>query len=162
MEETFSTEEMFFCLKKIGLHLSAQMELSLKNENMTGVQVYFLAYILRHHPEGTYLTELYQETGVSKPTLSALIKKLKEKGYLAFQAEPDDVRKKKVVPTGKLREEAGDYLKKVDQMEKEICSAFDPQEKKSFWDLEQKLITQFARMERNMDHEKNRQEVYQP
>ena len=72
MEESFRTEELLFRIKKIGLNLAALMELNLKNESITGVQVYFLVYILRHHPQGTYLTELCREIGVSKPTLSAL------------------------------------------------------------------------------------------
>ena len=58
--------------------MTAQLELNLKNKDMTGVQVYFLVYILRHHPQGTYLTELCREIGVSKATLSALIKKMRE------------------------------------------------------------------------------------
>ena len=79
MAESFKTEELLFMMKRINLSLTAQMELSLGNKEITGVQVYFLVYILRHHPDGTYLTELCREIGVSKPTLSALIKKLREK-----------------------------------------------------------------------------------
>lgn len=74
MPEGFRKEELLFMTKKIGLNLSAQLELSLKSRNITGVQVYFLVYILRHHPNGTYLTELCREIGLSKATMSALIK----------------------------------------------------------------------------------------
>ena len=79
MTEGFRREELLFMMKKISLNLTAQLELNLKNKGMTGSQVYFLVYILRHHPDGTYLTELCREIGVSKATLSALIKKLREK-----------------------------------------------------------------------------------
>ena len=78
MTECFRTEELLFMMKRISLNLTAQMGLNLKRTNMTGVQAYFLVYILRHHPQGTYLTELCREIGVSKSTLSALIKKLRE------------------------------------------------------------------------------------
>lgn len=78
MSESFRTEELIFMTKKIGLNLAAQLELRLKSGNVTGIQVYFLVYILRHHPKGTYLTELCREIGVSKATMSALIKKLRE------------------------------------------------------------------------------------
>lgn len=86
MEESFSTEELLYMMKKLSLNMTAQLELNLKNKSITGVQVYFLVYILRHHPKGTYLTELCREIGVSKPTLSALIKKMREKGYLDCSA----------------------------------------------------------------------------
>ena len=65
MTEDFKAEELIFMTKKIGLDLTARLEASLKHENMSGAQVYFMVYILRHHPEGTYLTELCHEIGVS-------------------------------------------------------------------------------------------------
>ena len=160
MTESFRPEELLFMMKRINLNLTAQLELSLKSKNITGVQVYFLVYILRHHPKGTYLTELCREIGVSKPTLSALIKKMREKGYLYFLADPDDVRKKKVLPTAKLIAEGDKFMEKADQMESEICSALDRKEQTQLWDLEQKLINQLARMEHEENNQKNRQEVY--
>ena len=102
MEEDFRAEDLLFMMKKISLDLAAQMDQCLKNSEMTGVQVYFLVYILRHHSKGTYLTELCREIGVSKATLSALIKRMREKEYLYFLEDPGDVRKKKVLPTAKL------------------------------------------------------------
>lgn len=61
------------------------MEMRFPGENITGIQVYFLVYILRHHPQGTYITEVCREIGVAKSTLSELVRKLKDKGYLAFE-----------------------------------------------------------------------------
>ena len=122
---------------------------------MSGIQVYLLVYILRHHPEGTYLTELCHEIGVSKPTLSALIKKLREKDYLYFQENPEDIRKKKVLPTEKLLNEGEEFLQKARRMEAEIYSVFDGKEKEQLWKLEQKLLKQLS----GMEHNENRQEV---
>ena len=39
MAECPETEELLFMIKKIGLNLSARLELSLKNRDLTGVQV---------------------------------------------------------------------------------------------------------------------------
>lgn len=158
MSDSFSEEKMLFMIKKIGLNLSSQMEQHLKNNDITGAQVYFLVYILRHHPQGTCLTELYRETGISKATLSTLIKKMRKKDYLCFHEDPEDVRKKRVFPTSRLIAEGSEFLKKADQMEEEICSILDGKEKKDFWELENKLIGQLSVME---ESEKNRQEVYE-
>ena len=51
------------------------------------------------------------------------------------------------------------FIQKADQMESEICSGLDRQEKIQLMNLEEKLLTQLSRMEQN---EKNRQEVYLP
>lgn len=162
MTECFRTEELLFMMKRISLNLTAQMELNLKRKNMTGVQAYFLVYILRHHPDGTYLTEVCREIGISKATVSALINKLREKGYLYFLADPEDVRKKKVLPTAKLMAEGKEFIQKAERMESEICSVFDRKEQVQLWNLERKLIRQLAGMERSENSEENRQEVYQP
>ena len=85
MTEDFKTEELLFMARKIGMDLTTLIEFYLKNEDMSGIQAYFMVYILRHHPEGTYLTDIARETGVSKSTLSALIKKLREKVIFIFR-----------------------------------------------------------------------------
>lgn len=157
MTESFNTEELLFKMKSLSLHITAQLEQNLKDKGITGVQVYFLVYLLRHHRKGTYLTELCGETGVSKATLSEMLRKLREKDYLYFLTEPDDIRKKKVLPTEKLIAESSEFLKKAEKMEKEICSVLDQDEKAMLKKLEEKLLTQFDGMEQN---EKNRQEVY--
>lgn len=162
MTESFRMEELLYMMKKIGLNLTAQLELYLKSGDITGGQVYFLVYILRHHPEGTYLTELCRETGLSKATLSALIKKLREKDYLYFLTDPDDVRKKKVLPTAKLTAEGKEFLERAERMESEICSALDQKEQLQLWKLERKLMARHAAAEHDESNEKNRQEVYLP
>ncbi len=159
MDDNVESEELLFMMKRISLDMTAQLEKRLGYKDLTGVQVYLLVYILRHHPDGTYLTELCREIGVSKPTISMLIKKLREKGYLYFREDPADVRKKKVLPTSKLMTEGEEFLKKADQMETEICSVLEDQEKNQLWKLEKKIMMKFDGMEHK---EKNRQEVYLP
>lgn len=142
-------EEMLYMMKKISLNWTMQLKMNLKNNNMTGIQAYFIAYILRHHPEGTYLTELYREIGVSKATLSAMIKKLREEGYLYFAANSTDVRKKRVLPTEKLMAEREGFIKKTQKVETEIFDVLDQQEKRKLWELECKILKRYE----NMEHE---------
>lgn len=160
MTEDLSTERLLFMLKKLSLNLTAQLELNLKAQSITGIQVYLLVYILRHHPDGTYLTQLCREIGVSKPTLSALIKKLRERGYLYFLTDPDDVRKKKVLPTEKLLTEGSQFVQKAEQVEDKIFGMLDAEEKNQLWNVEQKLMSQFEETEHSEQNEKK--EVYLP
>lgn len=147
MPKDISAEELIFTIRKVGLHLTTQLELCFKEKEISGIQAYFLVYILRHHPKGTFLTELYHEIGVSKPTLSVLIKKLKQKGYLSLEENPEDIRKKKVVPTAKLLGEGETFLRQAGEMESRICSALDAQEKKQLQGLAQKMLEQMVKLE---------------
>ena len=139
--------------------MTAQLELNMKNKDMTGVQVYFLVYILRHHPQGTYLTELCREIGVSKSTLSVLIKKLRIEGYLCFQENPEDIRRKKVLPTEKLMQEGAVFVEQARQMEAQICGALDAEEKREFWRLGRKILTRFSEMDCIRTNKMTEQEV---
>ena len=125
MTEDIRTEELLFMAKKIGLDLTSQLEFYLGDQEMSGVQAYFMVYILRHHPEGTYLTELCREIGLSKSTLSAMLKKVRKAGYILFREEPEDIRKKKILPTDKLRAEDEQLLRKADRMKSELFSVLD-------------------------------------
>ena len=146
MKEDFKAEELIFMMKKVGLDLTSQMEAELRYENMSGPQIYFMVYLLRHHPQGTYITELCHEIGVSKSTLSMLIKKLRKAGYIVFQENPQDIRKKKLLPTQKLLDESSNFLER---------DALDRREREELWKLERKLLLHLAGKEQN----KERQEV---
>ena len=144
MTEEFRAEELLFLTRKINLSLMAQLELNLRSGDMSGIQIYFLVYILRHHPDGTYLTDMCREVGGSKATLSAMIKKMREKGYLCFQENPKDIRKKKVLPTEKLLAEKETLVGKASKMENGLFRMLTARERTQLKDLEQKVLSQLA------------------
>ncbi len=115
MTGDIQAEDLILLIRKLNLDLTSQLESVLRYKGMSGFQVYFMVYFLRHHPEGTYLTELCHETGVSKSALSGLIKKLRNAGYLSFQEDPQDIRRKELFPTLKLLEEGKEFLRKADR-----------------------------------------------
>ena len=152
MIEEFQTERLLLLLKKINIDMELRLEKALRKEDMSGTQAYFLVYILRHHPVGTYITELCHEIGVSKATLSTLAKKLREKGYLCFEENPKDVRKKKLVPTEKLTVQEEEFLSRAQQVEEKICQVLDLKERQQLWELEHKILI-------GLSEKENRQEV---
>lgn len=151
MGEEFKEEELLFLLKKINIDLEVRLEKELKRQDMSGTQVYFLVYILRHHPRGTYITELCREIGISKATLSVLVKKLREKGYLCFRENPADVRKKKVLPTEKLEAEGKEMIRRAERMESEMCSGLDRVEKQRLYELEHKILKRLNKKEEKQE-----------
>ena len=46
------------------------------------------------------------------------------------------------MPAGKLKKEGNTFLKKVKEMEEEICSVLDSREKEQLYVLEQKILQQ--------------------
>ena len=147
MNETVDDEALLLLLKKMAVQLEIQLEHHLREEDLSGVQVYLMVHILRHHPNGTYITGLCNEIGVSKTTMSLLIKKLREKDYLSFQKNGTDDQKKQILLTNKLRQEAAAFLAKADGMEQEICSNLGMEERKQLMMIEQKILDRCCQME---------------
>lgn len=151
MSERLQEEGLLLMTKKINIDLETHVEKILRKDDMSGTQVYFLVYILRHYPAGTYITELSREIGISKATMSALVKKLREKGYLCFQQNLGDVRKKKVVPTKKLEAEGEEFLQNARQMEKKLCGVLDQEERQQLFDLEYKILAGLNEIEHRQE-----------
>ena len=147
MSEKFQTEDLFMMFKKISWNLSSQLEFRLKDEEIRGTQVYFLVYILRHHLQGTYLTELSREIGLSKSTLSALVKRMRKSGYLCVRETPGDVRIKQICPTDKLLEEKEEFLRRTGKMEEELNESLNSEEKEQLRRLGKKLLDRLEQLE---------------
>ena len=139
MTGDIQTEELILLIRKLNLDLTSWLESTLRYKGMSGFQVYFMVYFLRHHREGTYLTELCHETGVSKSALSGLIKKLRNAGDLSFQEDPQDIRRKELFPTPKLLEEGKEFLRKADEMENAFGGALEPGERRRLWEILKRL-----------------------
>lgn len=71
----------------------------LRGIDLTPAQSSLLLFILKRVPKGTTLTELYREIGITKASLSSLIKSATEKGYLQAVTDNTDRRVKFLVPT---------------------------------------------------------------
>ena len=46
-------EELIFMMRRVGLDLSLRLEQELRHGDLSGVQVYLMVYLLRHHTTGT-------------------------------------------------------------------------------------------------------------
>ncbi len=83
--------------------------------DITPAQSVLLAYLLERQDEELSLTEICAKTGITKATISAMLKALKNKGYLIMEAVPGDDRKKKICLTGRayaVQSEIENRLKK--------------------------------------------------
>ena len=62
--------------------------------DITAVQAHILLFLLWHGEKGTLLTDIHRAFGYSMPTLSCMVKRLREKGYIrAEHCRGDDRRR---------------------------------------------------------------------
>ncbi len=102
------TEIDLGCMIRNNRRIFIQMEQYCNNaaaaKGLTAVQAHTLRYILHHSKQGTFLTEIQQEFGYSKATLSHILKNLREKGYIRAECCSSDDRRKILFATEKAEQ----------------------------------------------------------
>ena len=89
--------------RQICIQMERMANYYLAASDVTGVQAQMLLYILRHSETGVSVTDLHQISGYSKATISNLVKRLREKGYIRVEACEQDDRRRLLFSTEKGR-----------------------------------------------------------
>ena len=109
-------------------------------QGLTAVQAHVLQYILRRSEQGTSLTEIQQEFGYSKATLSHILKILREKGFLRVESCSEDDRHKILFATEKAVQ-IGDLLgTAIRTTQGQLYRGFSPKELAALNRLQKKLL----------------------
>ena len=109
---------LIWTLKQLNLSLDQYGRKQMKEMGVSPAQGGALCYLLSQKDKIVYATDLHTALGISKSSISATLKALKQKGYLQMVDNPSDDRKKQIVLTDKAYE-----------MEKRIYSSFLEQQK---------------------------------
>lgn len=112
----------------------------LDREELTAVQAYVLRFILCRTQRGTSLTELHRAFGCSMATLSSVVKRLREKGYVRAECCAGDDRCKLLFATEKGHLVYTDLDSAVRAAEQKIYSCFSAEELRTLDRLQQKLL----------------------
>lgn len=107
---------------------------------LTAAQGHILIYILEHPEEEVYSTEIHQEIGVTRGTVSGLIKKLRAKGYLEFQSCAGDERQKRIIATQKARNLKKTLDAHLAEAGRTAFRNFSTEEKECFQNMQKKIL----------------------
>lgn len=155
MKKIVREEALLLGTKQIAIGIETEMNRQLKIHQLTAAQAFLIVHIYTLHPEGTYVTTLHKEFGVSKATISGLVKRLREKGYLNTSSEQDDERHRKFIMTEKLTEEVLLLKKIMKRLEQQIFGALTSEEQDSLKYLQEKILLQIIKLEEGKENENN-------
>ena len=96
-------EQLYLTAKRYCRAAEDALERNIRPQGLSASQGFLLLHVLREHPGGVTLTQLHQELGLAKATLSQVVKTLREKGYLRAAVCREDERQRLLTPTEKLR-----------------------------------------------------------
>lgn len=122
-----------FYFKKISERLERRAnENGLKKRELTYAQGKVLWYLHRHEEEKVTLRDLERFFDCSHATVSGLIARLEEKGYVSLERDDRDRRAKVVSLTDKERENFRDMQNRHTELEEILLAGFSEEEREQF------------------------------
>lgn len=127
-------------MKQLSIRLEACLNQAAALHGLTAAQAQVLAYVLEHSEEGVCATEMYRALGLSKPSISALVKKLKGKGYVYIRNAENDDRQKLILATPQGRALGKGIFQTLKQLQAKICSGLKTEELRALQSVQHKML----------------------
>lgn len=126
--------------RQISIQMEQMANCCLAQAEITGVQAQMLLYLLRHSEGGISVTELHQITGYSKATVSSLVKRLREKGYIRMEPCLEDDRRRLFFSTEKGRQVQALLVDSIRKVEDLLYQGFSPEELSTLDGLQKRML----------------------
>ena len=127
--------------RQISIQLELRANEVLARKGLTAMQAHMLLYILRHSEEGASLTTIHRESGYSMASLSGLVKRLREKGYVRVERCVGDDRRKLLFAT-----------EKGCQLQETLDRSMEVLQDRLYDQFSQEELDQLDRMQKKMLH----------
>ena len=138
--EEIDHARLSYSFRQICVQTERLVNRALDQEEVTVVQAHVLRFIRDRSQRGTSLTEIRKAFGCSMATLSSLVKRLREKGYVRAECCAGDDRCKLLFATEKGQRGQAYLDGAVRAAEQRIYSCFSPEELRTLDQLQQKLL----------------------
>jgi DNA-binding MarR family transcriptional regulator len=125
--------------KRIDLALEADLNARLKGWGLTASQGRVLRLVLAREG-GICSTDVQRALGLTRGTVSGLVKKLREKGYLAFAPDARDERSKPVIATQKALAMQDRLERCQSTLEARALRGFTKEERAALGAMQDKLL----------------------
>ena len=112
---------------------------TLEKMGLTASQGRVLGYVA-HHPEPPCPRDIENDFHLSHPTVSGLLSRLEQKGFLQLRTDPEDRRCKRIYLLEKGKACQTQIRQRIHQHEAQLVQGFTPEEQAQFASLLQRAI----------------------
>lgn len=118
---------------------------ALTSQELTGTQAFVLRLLARRGDTPTFARDLEQSLQLAHPTVSGLLHRLEDKGFILLIPERNDKRCRRIVPTQKALATLQAIDRCFDEAETEILAPLAPEEAAQFRTLLYKVTDSLRR-----------------
>lgn len=122
-------KNIVWLLKQLNLLVEQYAREHMRVRNITLAQWYMLNFLLLEDGNEIFATDIHLKFGISKASVSTVLKGMKQQGYLEMVGDPRDDRRKKLILTEKaysVREEVREDIRK---QEESLCRGLSEEQR---------------------------------
>ena len=119
---------------------------ALAKSELTAGQAHILQYILGRSESGTTLTAIHREFDCSMGSLSCILKRLREKGYIRMEGCKSDDRQKLIFATEKGKESSAFLNSALGSVKKRAYGCFTASELAQLDGLQRKMLRNLSEL----------------
>ena len=142
-----NNNEILLLIRQLELSLEQLGKNQLSSLDISPVQGLALGYLLSRRDRTVYATDLHEQLGFSKASISAVLNGLKDKGYLEMVINPGDTRKKQLIPTPRAREIEHQINASLSSQQKAIYRGISPDQQRQ---MEMALNTMLSNIKQTL------------
>lgn len=108
--------------------------------NLTAAQGRLMAFVVHREGQPTYAKDVETELRLTHPTVSGLLSRLEQKGFLELKTDPNDRRSRQIIISKKGLACCERMHAVITENESRIVQGFSPEEKAQFAQFLQRAI----------------------
>lgn len=125
--------------------------------DITPSQGALLNILLNEDGERTCSSDICAGSGLSRASVSEMLKNLRNKGYLEMKPVPEDERKKEIILTEKAYAIREDVQQELEKQGKCMCRGISEQELEQLEDILQRMICNFRSCQEDKTEKRRKQ-----
>ncbi len=108
--------------------------------DLTSSQAHILGFLGRNGGVAVHQRSIEDEFGLKHPTVTGLLSRLKNKGFVSFSADENDRRRKRISLTQKSIQILSDARRLIEETDEELFGGLPPVEQKELSAILDKVI----------------------
>ena len=135
----FLTTRYGFLVRILHWCTHQSMDIAMETMDLTAAQGHIMAYLV-HANQPPCPRDLEAEFHLTHPTVSGLLSRLEQKGFIQLRTDPEDRRCKRIYVLEKGMQCHDLMHRTIQENERRMTDGFTPEEKELFSDLLQRAI----------------------
>lgn len=140
MKNVEDDKNIMLLLKKLNLGIEAVINSQVTPKELTASQCRLLGYLGDHRDENLCSTDIHTRLRYSRATVSEMLKRLRQKGFISFEADPADDRLKYIRLTAKAYEMERFMDRTFADVRERLYQGFTSEEQDEFLRLVRKML----------------------